>query len=159
KLLWTIGDAREDRRTADSDRQSRLAKCAHRLDAKVRPRRARLKDACQSGVERGDGHADGELVVLGHGAEQSDISQNERRFGDDAEAEAAMARELLEDGAGGAYTAFDGLIRIGGSPDGDDLGAADAPKVATQEMPDVLLDVDLAFEVDAVAHLHELVGI
>src|SRR5437016_14456429 len=70
-----------------------------------------------------------------------------------------MARELLKDRTRDFVAAFCWLIRISSRPNSDFLARLDLAQFVPQQVRGVLLDVDLALEIHAVAHFHELMRI
>src|SRR5581483_5733700 len=70
-----------------------------------------------------------------------------------------MVGELLEDRARDFIAVLGGLIGIGGRAQRDGFAWFDTPEFVAQKLGGVLLDVNLLFELQAVAHLHKLVGV
>src|SRR5215471_13181547 len=70
-----------------------------------------------------------------------------------------MLRQFLKYGACHLEALFRWLIRIGCGAYGDLLARLYLAKFLAKQVRGVLLDVDLALEVQAIAHLHELMGV
>jgi len=90
--------------------------------------------------------------------EQLGVAHHQIRFGDDADRETAVMRELLKDGACDFVTALGGLVGIGGSADGDLFAGLDLLEFLAQQVGGVLLDEDFVLEI-LVGHFHELVRV
>ena len=73
--------------------------------------------------------------------------------------EAPMQGEFFQDAARDLEALLGRLVGIGGRADGDLLAALHLFQFLPQEPRGLLLDVDLALEVEAVAHFHELMGV
>ena len=89
---------------------------------------------------------DDEGVAGGDLLEEIDVAGDEGGLGDDADAEAFLAGEDFEEGAGDAYAAFDGLVGIGGGADGDLFGGVDVAEFLLEEPGGVFLEVDFVLE-------------
>src|SRR5262249_47245911 len=120
---------------------------------------ARLKNARETGSGGGNGDVNAEPVVARDGLQQIEIADDQVRLGYESKRKAAMARELLHDGARHPEFPLRRLIGIGGGAYRDALARAHLLELLPQEPRAMLLDVDLALEVQAIAQLHELVGI
>src|SRR5579863_10530710 len=70
-----------------------------------------------------------------------------------------MAREFVENAARNFVAALGGLVGVGRGAERDGLVGLDPAQVMAQQRGRMLLDVDLALEVEPVAHLHKFVGI
>ena len=92
-----------------------LATVSSRLSGVLR---ARLHGAGELAVERGDGERDLDQPALGHGAQDVEIAQDQRRFGDDADG-VVGGRQHFEDAAHDAVAPLDWLIGVGVGADGD----------------------------------------
>src|ERR1700722_7977313 len=126
EIIRRVGDSRDHGRATDAHPQARLGKRAYGVEAKVRSRCARLENPCEFYVEGSDRNVDGEFVRAGYFLEQVEVSDHKVRLGDDAKLEAAMQRELLQDGVGDLVAPFRGLVRIGGSAQRDGFAGLDA---------------------------------
>ena len=91
--------------------------------------------------------------------QQVDIAQDEVRFGNDAQSQPLVPSQLLQDCSRHLVVLLRGLIRIGGSADGDFLAWFHLTELLAQESGGMLLDVNLLLEIGAVVHLHELMGV
>ena len=90
--------------------------------------------------------------------EEVDVAGDERGLGDDADAETLLAGEDFEEGAGDAYAAFDGLIRVGGGADGDLFGGVDVAELLFEEPGGVFFEVDLVLEGEGPGLLRDVEG-
>src|ERR1041385_1765589 len=70
-----------------------------------------------------------------------------------------MPCEFFHDGPGNAKLPLRRLVRICGRADGDALTGTHMLEFLAQEPGAMLLDVNLAFKIQAVAQLHELVRV
>jgi len=80
-------------------RNPRLAQRAYGVDAKVGAGSAGLENPCEFDIEGGDRDVYGEAIRLRNFLQQFEVADDEIRFGDDAQLEAAMARELFQNSA------------------------------------------------------------
>ena len=91
---------------------------ATRLEPLVRRARARLHGAGELAVERRDGERDLDQAALRHGAQDVEIAQDERGFGDDADGMVG-GRQHFEDAPHDAVAPLDRLVGVGVGADGD----------------------------------------
>src|SRR5205814_9213298 len=70
-----------------------------------------------------------------------------------------MPSDLVQDRPGDLEFSFNWLVRIRGGANCNVLATLYLPKLLTQQISRMLLGIDLLFEINAVAQLHEFVGI
>src|SRR5580692_7370776 len=154
-----ISDAGQHGRADYPSRDARLVQLLYGLQAQIRTRGARLQNARQVNLQSGDRDVDEQAVVFCDLLQHIDVTQYKIGFGDNADFESAMPRQFLEDRPRHFETPLGGLIRIRSGADCDFFSSLDVAQFLPEQVPGVLLDEDFLFEVDAVAHFHELVGV
>jgi hypothetical protein len=112
RLQVLVVELRNDRCDEHADRYARFVQRAHRLQAALGRRRARLQHAREIAVERRDREIHARHVLGGHGRDEVDVALDERRLGHDRE-RMLVRRENLEDAARDLPFALDRLIRVG----------------------------------------------
>ena len=70
-----------------------------------------------------------------------------------------MPRQFLEDAPCNLVASLSRLIGIGRGADGDIFAGFHFPQLLAQQVSGMFFNEDLALEIDAVAHLHELVRV
>ena len=114
-----IGDAGKDGSADDSGGDAREIQLTNGFEPQIGPRGPRFKNACQFGVDGGDCDVDEDAVMAPDLAEKLGVAHDQIRFGDNADLEAAVTSELLQDGARDFVAALGRLVGIGGGADGD----------------------------------------
>ena len=84
--------------------------------------------------------------MLGDLLQQVDVARDEVGLGDDAEAQAAVFGEDLQQAARNTDAALDGLIRIGGRTNDDLVLRIDLLQLLFEQPGSILLQVDLALK-------------
>ena len=97
--LHVVVDEGNLRRHAHAHRHAGLGQRANGAQAPVWRGRARLQNAREFGVQRGDGDVHGREVLRSHGREQIEIALHAAAFGDDGQRVARIAQHLQR-GAG-----------------------------------------------------------
>ncbi len=115
-----VGDRRHDRRGHDAGGDAGRAQLGDRFDAAQRMRSPRLELPGQLGVEGGDRDRHRYGAVLGELAQEVDVAQDQRVFGDDADRAAGFGQHL-EAAAGDLELLLDRLVGLGHPGDGDHL--------------------------------------
>src|SRR5581483_8427884 len=154
-----IRDSGQHRRADDAGIHARGAQLANGSQPQVGTRGARLQYPRQLRVQRRDRQVYEECVVRGDLLQQLDIAQHQIGLGDDAEPQAVVQRQLFQNAARDLVAPFSRLIGIGRRAQRDLLAVLDLLQLLSQQPRRLLLDVNLALEVDAIAHLHELVRV
>ncbi len=156
-----IGDSGQTRASNSRRRVSpAAAQRANRVHAKIGARRARLENPRQVHVQRGDRDVHRQPCCFarppsadrGRGRSRFDLvtmPSSKPRWR--ANSSRIRARDFV--------AALGGLVRIGSSAEGDGFAGLYPAQFLAQQFGGVLLDVDFLFELHAVAHLHELVGV
>ncbi len=111
-LQLHVVDHRNHRRAHHADRHTRLMQGAQHPQPRRRRRRARLHDAFELIVQRGQADRDADQPLLGQRHQQIQIAQHQRALGDDVH-RMLEAQQDFQRTAGQLLFAFDGLIRIG----------------------------------------------
>ncbi len=145
-------EKRDDRRDADADRHARARQRLDRADAPVRRGGARLEDARQCRVERGDRHVDRDQSACGHRRDQVEVALDARGLGHERERMRALGHHL-DDRAGDQKLALDRLVRIGRRADVDrrrHVGAR--AEGSAQALGGIDLGDDSGLEVDSRRH-------
>src|SRR5260370_21242142 len=159
KVSGRVGNLREHRGAVDPHADAGLRQRVHGLQAQVGARGPRLEDASQLCLQSGNGDHDAQRVLAGDGLQHPQIPQNEVGLGYQAKPESLMLGEFLQNTAGDFKLAFSGLVRVGRGANGDLVPGTNLPELLAKQPGGVLLDVNLAFEVQSVAQLHKLMGV
>src|SRR5262249_30419636 len=154
-----IRDSWQNGSAIDAGREACLHGFPPRLETQVRARRARLQNARKIGSGGGYGDVNAEAVIPRDGLQQIEIADDQVRLGYQSKGKPPVPCQLFHDGARHSEFPLRRLVRIGGGADGDALTRAHLLELLAQEPGAVLLDVNLALKIQAVAQLHELVGV
>ena len=112
-----VGDAGDDGRDEEPRVHAAVGEAPERLEPHRRHRRAQLEPPREPRVGGGEGDVDGDFVPLAELLEHVEVACDEGRLGDDAEREAAVVEQQLEDLAREAELSLGGLIAVGGGTD------------------------------------------
>src|SRR6202041_2993861 len=110
-------------------------------------------------VQRSYRDVDRHYIVPRDFAQQIQIADDQIRFRDNTQLQAAVANELFQDSAGHFIAPLCRLVRIGGSAKGNGFAWFDPTQVTPQQIRGVLLDIDFLLEFHAVTHFHKFVSV
>ncbi len=148
-LDLVVGEAGDHGRDVDADRDAALGQGFHGAQAAAGGGGAGLHATGELGVEGGDRKVDADELVAGEVLEQVEVAHHPGGLGDDADRVTRLGQDL-EDGAGGAQAALNGLVGIGVGTKRDRAGAVvGAGQLGTEEGCGVRLDEDAGLEVEA----------
>ena len=148
-LFHVVVDERNLRCHAHAHRNAGLHQRADGAQAAVRCGGARLQDARELGVQRGDGHVHGGEALRSHGCKQVDVALHAAALGDNGQGVVRVAQHL-QHAAHEPQLAFDRLIRICDGADGQQIGhVARAGEFAPHHLGHVALGNELRFEIEA----------
>ena len=137
-----VREPRQDRRDPDAGVDAGRRQHGDCPQAVARVRGARLGEAPDVLVQRGDRERDAHVRVAGRFLEDIDVTHHERTAADDGEGIARLGQDL-QAGTREPKTALRGLIRICGRADGDHLPLPrPARQLTPQDLRDVGLDAD-----------------
>ena len=134
RSLGRIGDAGNHRRATHAYAQSRLGQRAHCIKAQVGTRRAGLENPREFDVEVVTVMWTDSWFIRATCAQQVQVADDQIRFGDNAELEAAMAGELFQNSTSDFVAAFGGLVGIGGRAERDGFARLDPAQFAAQQV-------------------------
>ena len=141
-----VGDAGQEGRAENAGGKAGFAQAAHGGEAEVRAGRAGFEQSGEHGVGCGDGEVQDEGIGAGDLGEKVDVTLDEARFSDEADAQAGASGEDLEKRTGDPGGALNGLVGVGRGADGDLVGGVVLAKFLFQEPGRIFLEVDLALE-------------
>src|SRR6516162_2396767 len=131
EVLAPVGQLRQHRGQEHTGAHPARGESLDRPETLGRRRHRWLDLAGQVRIGRGDAHADRHLHAPGHVGEDIEVPEDERRTRHNAYGSAEVAQRL-QDAARDPITSLDGLIRIGGCPQGNQFAL---PSGARQLLP------------------------
>src|SRR5690242_2848213 len=119
QIARRVGNAWQNGSADDAGGHAALVELAHGLKAQVGAWGARLQNARQLGIQRGDGQVDEKLVVAGNFAENIEVTEHQVGFRDNSQFEPVVLGQFFQNGTGDAVAALARLVGVGGSTNGD----------------------------------------
>ena len=152
-LEFGFVDERNHRRNAHADRHAGLCQRLERAQPALWRGCARLEDARQRGVERGDRDIHRGQAFLRHRRDQVEVAFDAGRFGDQRK-RMGMVAQYLDDRARDAQTPLGGLVGVGGRADVQQKRLiAGLPQGVAQALGSVDLGDDARLEVEPRRHV------
>ena len=163
ELLQIVVDAGQQRRTEDARSEARGAEFADGGETQVGAGGAGFEQAGKRGVGGGDGDVENKGVAGGDLLEKIDVAGDEVGLGDEANAQALVSCEDLEQAAGDLDATFDGLVGVGCGADGDLVLIFGEPlgglaEFLLEKPGGVFFEIDFALEGEGPGLLGDVVG-